>query len=267
VAPDGSFWVSDVYSLLKLGPDGLAVARLGEAPRSDQLREIAELVIQPDGRILAADERTNAVHVFDALGQWRYICKPGNAQEKSSPFRRISKEIVLGPDGAFAIGETWFGPDGNPREKPPGFRSPGKRAQAILRRPDGTWMEEVRAVAVSSGGELAIVDGPSMLGDETQRYVSLYTPTDAPLRLIAMPTAAGPYPSVAFDGTRVIVCGEGQVFCFDDTGQALWQFTASQEKADEHVWTPFFTQFGRTLCLFDGQRTVYRYALPPIRKE
>jgi hypothetical protein len=32
--------------------------------------------------------------------------------------------------------------------------------------------------------------------------------------------------------------------------------------ASEDAWTPFLTDGGKTLCLFDGKHTVYRYAMP-----
>jgi len=263
IAANGSLWGSDTYSILRLNEEGKAVRRLGEAPRPDLLREIAELVVSPDGNIYAADRRTNAVHVFDARGHWLFVCKTRKkVSEMLSIFRSMTNEIALAPKGVFAIDEEWFGPDGSRRTKPTGFRSISMRVNSIQRRPNDSWLERPSASAAGSDGTLTLVDGGGPFDGEHDVYLSIYGANDSPLRMIQLPDSIGAFPSLATDGKVAILVGNGRVYCYGITGEPRWRFSLHHEKAAEKAWRPFLTESGKTLCLFDGERTIYRYAMP-----
>ncbi len=263
IANDGSLWVSDSYSLLRIDPNGSVSRRLGEAPRTDQLREIAELVIRADGGILAVDERTNAVHTFDRTGRWLHVCiVRRTGQEAASDFGTGQDQIEVGPNGSFAVSDVWFGADGRRRPEPTGFRSIWKRLKPIRRRPDGTWLESISRKCVAPNGALAIVDGGLLERRDATTHLSLYTAAGLPQRSVLLPASIGQYPTLAYGGERVVLAAAGRVFCYDRSGNALWQFTLPFARASDLAWTPFLTDSGRTLCLFNGERTVYRYAMP-----
>lgn len=261
LSPEGNLWATDTYSLLQINAEGHVTKRLGEAPHTDALRAIAELTVCPDGRILAADERTNAVHVFDAQGSWLHVCKPHTAdQERPSLVRSISQQIELGPQSIFAIAGEWFGADGKRREKPPGFHSLSKRLQSLQRRPDGSWLQQIQTSAVAPGGALAVIDGGSLKSEGV--YLSLYSATDAPVRRILLPAAVGSYPALAYDGKRAVVAGDKHLYCYATTGKLLWRCALPQEKGMDAAWTPYLIESGHILCLFDGHRTLFRYTMP-----
>jgi hypothetical protein len=266
VMPDRSLWVSDSYSLLQLNAVGRAAKRLGEVPSADQLHKIVEMAIRPGGRILAADERTNAVHIFDAQGRWLYMCNPHKSgQESPSMFRTIEKEIEFGPANTFAIDGVWFDADGKRCGKPSGYQPVKERLRRKQRRPDGTWLEDIDNYAVAPDGALAVVDARHTPEGDSQPYLSLFPATGTLGQLIALPSAINSYPEIAYDGKQVVLVDEGHVYSYRSTGKPLWQFTLPNEKAGEKSeteWTPFLTNGGRTLCLFDGKRTLYRYSMP-----
>jgi hypothetical protein len=266
MSADGHLFASDTYSIFRLDTKGRAEKRLGEAPNPDRLRDIVELVVCPNGRILAADERTNAVHVFDRQGHWLFVCKSRTAKhEVPSMFRSTTQQIELGPDGTFSIDGEWFDATGKPQAKPAGFRPVGARIAHLERRPDGSWLDNMSKQIVAEKGELAIVDGSRTLQmhNGNRQYLSLYSATDAPERVIPVPIVPDSFsPTLAYDGKKIVLVEGANVYCYRATGQPLWHFILPQEKASESIWTPFLTDAGHTLCIFNGQRTLYRYTMP-----
>lgn len=268
VSPDGSLWISDSYSLLMLNKTGHISKRLGEAPDAGQLRSIVELAVSPEGLIYAADERTNSVHVFDYKGNWLHVFKPAGAgQESPATFRSIDKLIELGPDGTFAIAGQWFDADGKHRGLPAGYIPIGRRTQKIERRPDNTWLEYITAIVKSSGGEFAILDNEESFSFNPQSFLSLYSASSAPERMIAIPTGLGGYPAPAYDGKQVVLSGNARIYCYDRSGKPGWLFILPGKNAEELSWTPYLTNSGRTLCLFDGEHALFRYAMPEQTKK
>jgi sugar lactone lactonase YvrE len=262
IAPDGNLWVTDTNSLLRLGTDGLADARLGEAPNANKLGVIREVVVFPDGRILAADERTEAVHVFDTQGRWLHVCNPNvSGHEQTARFR--SGEIELGPADAFAAKGRWFGADGKRQEAPVGFAPLRERLRRVSRRPDGTWLDESNYGVAAPDGAFAILDeGPDRVGVKMCKNLSLYSASGTPERLISLPAFMERYDRMAYDGKQIVLANNGRLYCYGRDGKPRWQFTLRLKEAADLLWTPFLTDAGKTLCLFDGKRTLYRYALP-----
>ncbi|HLJ57689.1 MAG TPA: hypothetical protein VKT77_21820 [Chthonomonadaceae bacterium] len=262
IGADGLIWVTDAYSIFKLDAAGRTTVRLGESPRPDQLRSIGELVVRPDGSFLARDGRSGAVHEFDVRGRWLRVCLPrGARRETPPPFDAPHQHIEIGPNGAFAVEGEWFGPDGRHVAAPNGFQPLDKRIARIDRRPDRTWIDDIYHAAAAADRSIAILDGDSLLRYRGRRYLSFYDASGAPQKMIAVPEALGTIPELAYDGVHAVLCGEGRIVSFGRDGEAVWQFNFPQAKAAA-AWTPFLTDSGRMLCLFDGERTVYRYAIP-----
>src|SRR5205814_297968 len=75
-APDGRIWACDQHALLRLDDDGVVDFTLGRDPRLEDLDKIAMVTGDRHGHLYAVDERTGAVHVFDAEGKKLRTCKP-----------------------------------------------------------------------------------------------------------------------------------------------------------------------------------------------
>jgi hypothetical protein len=263
MSPEGSVWVTDSYSILRLDMKGHAAERMGNDPNTAQLGTISELLIRPNGRILAVDERTNAVHVFDASGRWLHVCNPHKTvQESPEMSLGMRKSLQSGPGDSFVTDNEWFDAAGKPRAKPQGFRTLEERIRRISRRPDGTWLDNPSEFTASPEGALALVDDRNESVGEKEYLLSLYSPTDTPEHLIRLPDSFTMYPTIAYDGKQVVFIGDHRIYAYRSDGKPLWQCPTLPGKDNDVLWHPFLTEGGRTLCLFDGQRTVYRFAIP-----
>jgi hypothetical protein len=119
-----------------------------------------------------------------------------------------------------------------------------------------------REFASAPNGALAILDEMYLQKGKRQHLLCLYSPTNTPKYMITLPSSVEQYPTVAYDGKQVIFVSGGRIHTCRPNGQPLWQCAIPMAKDPNAIWRPFLTDEGRTLCLFDGERTVYRYAMP-----
>lgn len=269
IATDGRLWLADGYSLLGLDSMGHVTTRLGETPSANRLTAIASIAVLPEGRILIVDERTSAVHVLNIQGQLLHVCvAPSGVTEAAGIID--TPAIDLGPANTFAIEGNWFGADGKPRTKPQGFRTARERLSLLRRRANRSWLGQVQGCATAPSGALAAVDTPLMSrngepGFLSRFFLSLYSAMNVPERTIELPSSLGSVSGVTYDGRYVVVTGGEWGYCYRTDGRPLWRFVlplAPGERRDELIWHPFLIDGGRTLCLFNGVRTLYRYVMP-----
>lgn len=108
--PEGSLWISDHHSVVRLNESGIVEQVLGDAPDAFQLLEPDNCSVDSFGRILIGDDRTGAVHVFDRSGKRTMVCVP--------PLEHVEQgidieTIAVSGDGAIHVG---LGDYGHPRE-------------------------------------------------------------------------------------------------------------------------------------------------------
>jgi hypothetical protein len=249
------------------------------------------VTVDAGGRIYAASQRTGAVHVFGPDGGRLRVCVPDKddvPEGLSLPQLTVSDagDIYLGLDGPGgaprylhfsaegkrvgvetlgldSIREGWYCQPGTDRRWVLGYEEVflvdggGEVLRTLSRRPDGRWLEMFEGAAVAPDGSLAVLSS----GGEGPSAVSLYGPRGEPVRTFALPPAAGrPILALAYDGRRVVVPGEKEIFLFDASGEALGRFAPPPD--DGASWTPFLAKEGRELLLFNGRTTLYRFAMP-----
>ena len=154
--------------------------------------------------------------------------------------------LRFGPCETYAVDEEWFDAMGKRVPKPTRWVATARPE----RRPDGNWLDPYgshSSGAIAKNGSMGLLDGG---------FVCFYAPTGAPLQQFPLPTALGDYPELAYDGSTVVLTNKQKLFCYKASGEPLWQAKLPFENA-----TPFLTEDGKTLCLFDGERTVHRYAM------
>ncbi|MGC4047111.1 MAG: hypothetical protein QM758_25220 [Armatimonas sp.] len=255
VSDSGQLWVSDNHSILRIGPDGRANLRLGEPPRRDRLSKLGMIQVFPDGGILAEDARSKSVHVFAPDGRWLHVCSPGKLKEEDPDLGSRSMELECGPNGGFYYEGVWFDASGTRKSLPVGFRPAKERLQPIQRHADGAWITDGWTnISVTPEGDVAIL---------SRGRASLFDRRNTPLRTIVVPTEAGPYPDIAYDGKLVVVSGEQKLWCWEADGKPRWQADFPHPKGSNYMWRPFLTENSRTLLLFDGEAFT-RLALPPV---
>ncbi len=88
--------------------------------------------------------------------------------------------------------------------------------------------------------------------------MNLYSDATVPERVIPLPKEFEYYP-YTYDGQTIVFGGPAAAYAYRSTGEALWKMPLPKLHNGDINWTPFLIEGGKTLCLFDGTRTVYRY--------
>ncbi len=224
VAPDGSLWASDGFALVRLDASGVVDRVAGDPPAEWDLGEVELTCIDAGGRILLADKRTHAVHVFDSGGRLLTTCKldPRALDELTE-----LGWITSGRDGSIHVGvapigdmdRRYFGFDANGvalgSESFTGAtlfqRSTGRRWQihagkirlydpdgALLketsRSPDDRWLTSSEDCAVAADGTLVV---------ESRESYHVYSPDGEPIRSLPIPADRG-FANLTLSKTHVI---------------------------------------------------------------
>jgi hypothetical protein len=288
-APDGALWTSDGIALYRLTDSGVVDRVLGEPPAPKKLGTIAALTLDGKGKIYAVDERSGAVHVFEADGRWLRVCepKPGDTPDHLLPLHLTvsdSEDIFLGlgfmnknryihyaPDGHSLdvapsklddLIEVWHAQPKTNRRWVLGYHKvylidkDGTIVRTILRRADGRWLGHPGNASVAADGSIAI-----MSRDDGSNVVTLYSNEGEPVRTFLLPKIGSwSFAHIAYDGKHVVVAGEEDLVFFDLTGKVLGRFNPSPGKKTR--WTPFLVPDSRKLLLFDGSKTLQSFELP-----
>ena len=298
VAPDGALWVCDGHALFRLLESGVVDRVLGEAPEPRKLDQVATVTLDGKGQIYAAVGRTGAVHVFGPDGRWLRVCVPatGDVPEElpmphltvanagdvylglgsmgSSSYLHFSpegKRIGIASLGLDDIHEDWYCQPGTDHRWVLGYEKvylvdgAGKAIRTVARRADRLWLERPETASVAPDGSIAVVSRAkgAILGarGEDPIAVSLYSPQGEPIRTFTLPSSiAWSVARLAYDGQRVVVVGEKEVFLFDVSGKVVGRFNPPQKDGDWLI--PLLVPGKPELLLFDGRNTLGRFGLP-----
>jgi hypothetical protein len=292
-APDGCLWTTDGEAILRLSPDGKVDRVLGNKPNPFHLHEISAVALDHRGRVYALSSRTWAVHVFDDVGRRLHVCVPNPRDfeiNHGSPDLAVKgtgevflAETIVGdgylhfsPEGkrlGFVRGktgrETWRFQPGNDRrwiltgDDVHLVEGEDRVIRSITRRPDGDWLAHPRHAAVSDDGSVAVFEEPSTLeSDPGPAIIDTYTKDGDPRKSIPLPINWSVYGRFAYDGEHLIVVVDSKVVILDASGKPVQQFTVPHAEDKELWWRPFIWSKGKSLLLFDGKSTMYRYSLP-----
>jgi len=299
ISPSGRVWVTDGECLIRLGSTGISDLVLGGAPANQELGKITAVTVDQRGRFYAADQRTGAVHMFDASGNRVQIFKPAATDFKEKLF---NAQIAVFPDGSVFVtggdsfpdstGFVGFQPGGQrigikqlslDTIKERWFPSPTASNLLVLgfhdaflvdqndnvirtiqRRPDRNWLEATEGASVAADGTFAILTGGGYWS-KTSWQVNLYTPNGNPIRTISMPAECMNF-CFAYTGTLLATRTERDICLFRATGEPLLKYSPPEtEFKDVHhqQWECYSTFEGRELWFVcPGQKRVYRYAIP-----
>jgi len=290
VAPDGRVWACDEHALLRLDDDGVVDFTLGRDPRPDELDKIARVAGDGKGHVYAVDERTGAVHVFDAEGKKLRTCKPNPGDFKENlrwPSLAVADDgcVYIG-SGDFGTGKPaylHFGPDGrrlgfrdfklenlNGVYVQPGTENllltdyhfaglvgpNGKVLRDIDRRADRRWLDDISEAAFASDGSFAIHSEQSGVPGEDPS-ITLFAKDGTPTRTFALPS--GLCTLLGYNGAHLVLRRDKSIEIYDSGGAPVQAFPAP----DENESGMFLTREGRELWNVDfTTRVVQRYAMP-----
>jgi sugar lactone lactonase YvrE len=289
-APDGSLWASDGHSFVQLRDNGVASRIVGSPPDETSLGKISAITGDQRGQLYAVDERTGAVHVFDANGAKLRVGKPakddfsGNvrfvhvaADDDGSVFvatenHGAPRYLHFAPDGrrlgierldVDAITQEWYPQPGTGNLLVLGYHAAflvdraGKIVRTIERRPDRGWLDSPDDAAFASDGSFAILAG-STQDFSREQTISLFTRDGEPISMFRF--ADGFAQLRGFNGTHVTLGIGEDILIFDRHGAAVQRFAGPKPRGQ---WDHFLTRDGRELWVVEfAARKVDRYAMP-----
>jgi hypothetical protein len=232
----------------------------GSTPPADGPEEAAAAGMDGAGNLYCAGRRTRAVHVFSPEGRRLRTCAPGPADFpagsrvdhltvdgagnaylalKPADPRAGSEYLHFSPRGErlgkkqpFGLepSERWYAQPAGGNFWVVGSRevhlvdSTGKRLRELRRRPDGRWLDAVRAACVARDGSLALLIAGLNV---SEAVLSLHSPAGQPLRAIPLPLESVPL-DLAYDGRWAVVRAEVEVLLIDTRGGSVARLEFSE---------------------------------------
>lgn len=297
VAADGSLWMSDGHAFMELGEDGLVERVVGAEISQEKLGKIELVAGDRQGRVYALDQRSGAVHVFDANGSKLRVCKPGPEDVKdgeriedlavaddgtvylSVDLMRDHKHLKFDPEGRRlkmpalgldSISEGLHPQPGGNRLLVTGYHEAflvdgaGKRIKTINRRQDRMWLDCLDDAAVADDGSFALTDRAGGVGRRMAasdaRCMHYYCASGDAEGLLRLPR--GCMGLNGFNGTHASLrFMGGEVMVVDRCGMHRYRVPMEEGRATrcDH----FITRNGRELWVVDMEtREVTRFEMP-----
>lgn len=242
----GRRWTSDGNALMQLAADGKVTQVIGTMPDGNTLEQIVAMHITRTGHIHAVDERSGAVHVFDANGERERTCLPavndydedlslpsisvGDAGDiyversaagsrpeylhYSADCGRIGIETV----GVDRISETWLAQPGGDRRWIVGMDklflvdADGKLLAEQTRDAQGAWLVDPEIPAAAADGSLVLYSGRNLMGDSAEANSApafvFFDERAKPLRQIPAPATVATWSPLSYDGRFVSFVAE-----------------------------------------------------------
>lgn len=288
VAPDGRLWTTDGHELLRLDDTGRVELEFGTPECVEELTAPGFTQVESlFGRILIFDQRSRAVHVFDAEGRRVTLCRPEPSEREKL---RFPMALSVAPDGSVCVGESpydtrplRFRPDGssegvqeakaaNIAFAPRGgdyFGENSKRVERVSaehetlahldKRPDGLWFRSIADLALAEDGSLAVLDEPAsnVLGRQPgESCVALFGPAGEPREVFPVPDTLRAR-RIAYQGGHILLSDWGQAWLMD-AGDGSLVALAIAEPAQAFGLSPG----GKELwAVAEDGRSLLRYAL------
>jgi len=286
--PGGHLWASDRASIYEVSDQGVVTRTLGDDSRSDALRDIADIDIDPRGDVYALDRRSHVIHVFDGDGRWQRQSHPNpstfgsGAWDVNLAISQAGRLGILYMDLTSTEGQRYlpYGSDGRPLKAVPlrdasiaGRRSTSPPiwfatfggiqrltdhgiVSTLSRRFDRTWLRGPSSLTTAASGEFAVVDmerGYSMPSGGA--VVCVYSATGVAERDVAPPTGMQDA-EIAFDGHRIVAVQGSNAVCVGLDGKVRWH------AALPRGGRPFLVDGARKLYIWTGKLEIDRYAMP-----
>lgn len=299
VDDQGRLWGSDGHQILEYGEDGIVRARFGTPIDPARLGAEIDVHFDRSGRIALVDNRTHAVHVFSSDGRRSLVCVPDSTDfdDESSTV----DEVLTDADGTIYVQPNSlvdsflaFGSDGrrlgrvelggtqvafNKRTRQRWAAGEAKDDTILLRcfgpdhklefetdrRPDGTFFEGIKALAVGPDNSVAVLDGPDLWSRVGNNTVSIFGSKGEPRRVIELPADdLGANSNMQFGRRWIVISGyyptARLISLVDGT---LTLFDAADPSKDNRVWALSLSTDEKELWAMENSPPkLHRYSLP-----
>lgn len=262
--------------------------------RQAPFREGEHFVLGSDRQLYFLEARTRSIHVFDREGRALRVLRAG----APLPAESLPASITLAPAGSIHLIGSGMGLEGsrvavfgragsfegwrrvqgdlylrwhyqpgiNRRWEIDSERIILRSARgAVLRETerhsDQTWLEEPEATAVAPDGTLVWLGGTPGAG---RPRLSLFAPNGHPKGTFNLPEKGDSETGmqVACNSRHIFVVDRNSVLALDLKGKPLWRSAIpAQLIPEKSVLQPAVDPVRRELLLYNGQRTLYRFAL------
>lgn len=264
----------DTLALVKLATTELA---LGAIQGGEDLTRIVDARFDDLGRCVIRASASDSLYVFDSNGIGLFKCAV-SATERSNDSSRgsfrsmadgsvwmTSRDSVLHFDTrGVRIGKPIPRKIEASRAAPPDIELDGvdpvaSAMSAIVHRPDGRWLTNVRARAVLADGRKVLLETPE--DDAATPMLHFYSDANAPLNSIALPEGV-PCDSFSVSARWIVVAGhESNGILVSIADGNLIRFEASSTKSAGACVGQ--TPDGRVLLVLVGDRSeIVHFALP-----
>lgn len=288
VAPDGRIWACDQQALFRLDEQGVVDLTLGRNPQPDELVKIAGIAADRRGRLHVVDERTGAIHIYDADGKKLRICRPDAgdfAENVSWPHLAVADDgsvsLQVGNSDKPAV--LQFDPAGHRvgfkalkiEESQKWYAQPGTKNMLVTvyhfaglidsnegvlknidRKADRRWLDYISGVAFASDGSFAILS--EKLGSlGTDSAITLFSAEGNPTQTFPLPK--GMASLLGYNGTHFVLRRDKTIEIYDQHAKPVQAFPTPVG----YEWGFVLSREGRELwCLDYSSRTVQRFAMP-----
>lgn len=242
----GQRWTSDGSALMRVSADGKIAQVIGTAPDSGALEHVVGMHISRNGRIHAVDERSGAVHVFDANGQRQRTCRPAvddydedlslpeiTVSDTGDVFVELSNSgqrpgyvhyaadctrIGVERVGVDPISETWLAQPGGSQRWVLGYNTlslldgDGKVRAEQARDARGNWLIDPSIPATAADGSLVLYHGRALNDDSAEANPAtsfvFFDAQAKPLRQISAPANVSRWANMSYDGKLMTFIAE-----------------------------------------------------------
>lgn len=299
---NGTLWICDTHSFLRIHSDGTVARVLGEPPGAPELREVGGVTIDQHGTIYVADMRNGITHVFDSDGRATRLLRP-NPDDFG---RDGGSQIGVAGDGSIFVNRLEFSPSGERvgrRHLPDNVEEPDVFFGAILcqppnrrywvvsreavtligddnailrtlrRRPDRNWLECITGSGVAPDGSLVLsakASGAYSAFSAEGQTINMYAASGDAVKTIAVPELGDGDPlegQLTFSG-RYLVAGpcdyaNPRYVLLDTRADPPKWYDLGKLVPGDDWWEGFVVRDGRELWMFaKDARKVERFSLP-----
>lgn len=262
IGSDNHLWTSDGQSLFRLDETGMIDLTLGERKEPDHLLFPTDFMVGADGSFYLTDWGTSTVHAFAPDGRPKALLRLNKDDS-------VERSLGTSFPSTGRRGDYYAHPLANRYWVSEGSAvalrlADGRTLRHFERRHDRTWIRGIVALSVAPDGSAATVEHDYGSG---RSIISLYGPDGDPVNSVVIPGEPGWSANLAYENGLLLVAGKSTLLAADTSGRILWRFPFPGKHPPRDGWKPYITNSGKDLLLYDGARSVYRYALPARQRE